>query len=269
MPVASQAELKRLEKETYDAVRANPFKPVVGKVTWETVEEFEEYARDLAMEYQPSYGFTEEYGLTYLVMTPEEYEAETDAQPEFEYPEKPDLLPEGFEDMDPDQLKAAERQQDEEAKDYALHQGFGKGFGENLQDAFPEKYYQALYGGRLRKYAHVKPIDFILNLRRKVPLNVNTKKELRKKLFRGWEEEDVEGFKKRLLEERAALGRLYQPIIVSDADLLQHYLEEMWKRTDVFDQIVMTAFDALDDDAQQDLEQTCFDEVASRETDHD
>jgi len=28
----------------------------------------------------------------------------------------------------------------------------------------------------------------------------------------------------------------------------------MWKRTDVFDQIVMTAFDGLDDDAQQDLQ---------------
>ena len=104
MPIASQAELKRLEDATYDAVRANPFKTITGRVTWEVVEEFEEHARGSAMEFQPSYGFTEEYGLAYLVMTPEEYEAETDAQPEFEYPEKPELLPEGFEDMDPDQV---------------------------------------------------------------------------------------------------------------------------------------------------------------------
>jgi len=62
------------------------------------------------------------------------------------------------------------------------------------------------------------------------------------------------GFKKRLVEERNALGRLYKPIVASDADLLQYYLEKMWKRMDVFNQIVVSAFDALDDDAQQELD---------------
>ena len=108
MPLASQAELKRLEDSTYDIVRANPFRNMDGKVTWDIIEEFEEYSRDGAIIHQPSYGFTEEFGLCYLVMTPEEYLAETDVEPEFEYPKKPELLPEGFEDMDEDALKLAE-----------------------------------------------------------------------------------------------------------------------------------------------------------------
>ena len=207
MPLASQAELKATERAVYGAVRANPFETVEGTVTWEIIEKFEDYSRDMALEHQPSYGFCEEVGLCYLVMTGTEFEAETGVEPEFEYPEKPGLLPEDWEEMDEDALKLAERQLDEKNKDYAMHQGFSKGFGENFRDAFPEKYYQALHGGTLVKYRHVKPLDYILNLRRKVPLDTNTVKMLKKKLYRGWEEEDVEGFKKRLLEERDALGR--------------------------------------------------------------
>jgi len=250
MPLASQAALRATERAVYKAVRANPFKTVEGNVTWEVIEEFEEYARDLALEHQPSYGFCEEVGMCYLVMTPTEFAAETGVEPEFDYPEKPGLLPEGYEDMDDDTLRLAERELDEKNKDYAMHQGFSKGFGENIRDAFPEKYYQALHGGTLVKYKHVKPLSYIENLRRKVPLDTHTVKMLKKKLYRGWEEEDVEGFKKRLTRESDRLGRLHKPIIVSDADLLQHYMEEMWKRTDVFDQHCMTDFIALDDDAE-------------------
>ena len=57
MPLASQAELRATERAVYEAVRANPFKTVEGNVTWEVIEEFEEYARDLALEHQSSYGF--------------------------------------------------------------------------------------------------------------------------------------------------------------------------------------------------------------------
>ena len=100
----------------------------------------------------------------------------------------------------------------------------------------------------------MKPTSFILNLRRKVPLDVQTVKRLRVKLLCGCEEEDPEGFKKRLVQERDALGCLPRPIVVADADLVQHYLEEMCKRSDVFDRVCMTAFYALDATAQQDLE---------------
>ena len=179
MPLASQAELRATELATYDAVRANPFPTVEGTVTWEVIEDFEEYSRDMALEHQPSYGFCEEVGLCYLVMTGTEFESEAGVEPEFEYPEKPGLLPEDWEEMDEDALKLAERQLDEKNKDYAMHQGFSKGFGENFRDAFPEKYYQALHGGTLVKYRHVKPIDYILNLRRKVPLNTETIKMLK------------------------------------------------------------------------------------------
>ena len=243
---ASQADLKRLERDTYDAVRANPFKTIVGKVTWDDVEAFEEEARDIAMKFQPSYGFTEEYGLCYLVMPEDEYLAETGVEAEFQYPEKPDLMPDAFEDLDDDQLKIADRELDERNKDYAMHQGFTDAFGENYREAFPEKYCQQLKQGRVKKYKFLKPMDYILHLREKVPLDTTTIKRLRANFYRGWQEEDLEGYRTRLEEERDNLGRLSTPITITDEDLLQHYLEEMWKRTDIFDKPIMTEFLALD-----------------------
>ena len=55
MGKASQADLALLEQTTHDKVRAKPFPPVTGTVTWEHVEQFEEYARDVAITIQPSF----------------------------------------------------------------------------------------------------------------------------------------------------------------------------------------------------------------------
>ena len=94
-------------------------------------------------------------------MTGPEYLAETDTEPDFEYPEKADLMPEGWEDMDDDQLRIAEEALDEKNKDFAMCEGFSRAYGENFRDAFPKKYYQALHQGRILKYNNVRPIDYI------------------------------------------------------------------------------------------------------------
>ena len=78
MPLASQAELKRLSDSVYDAVRANPFRIIAGKAEWSVVKEWEEYSHDIAIVHQPSYGFTEKYGLVFLTMTAAECLAKTD-----------------------------------------------------------------------------------------------------------------------------------------------------------------------------------------------
>ena len=130
MPLASQAELKRLEDSVYDAVRARPFRKIDGKAEWGVVVEWEEYSHDIAIVHQPSYGFAEKYGLVFLTMTGVEYHTETGAEPEFDYPEMADLMLEGYEDMDEDTLRLAERTLDERNKDYVMCEGFSRGYGE-------------------------------------------------------------------------------------------------------------------------------------------
>ena len=245
---ASQADLEQIRKDARERVRALPFKKVVGKATWDEVEHFEEEARDVAMNFDVSYDYTADYGLCVLVMPDDEYEEETGMVPGNDHEQRPPLVPPGYADMTNAQSKVAERELDELNKSYYTVLGFNEGFGENFRDTFEEKYYLQLKEGRIKKYKHVKPIDYIVHLRTKVPLDTNTIKRLKANLLRGWEEGDLEAFGKRLEEERDDLGRLTPPIVVSDADLNQHYLEEMWKRTDIFDCNIMKKWTKRDED---------------------
>ena len=247
MPV-TQADLEQIRKDARERVLARPFKKVTGKAVWDDVEHFEEESRDLAMNFEVSYEYTIDYGLCVLVMPDDEYEEETGLVPGEDHDQRPPLVPVGFADMEPDQLKVAERELDELNKSYYTVLGFYDGFGENFREAFPERYYQQLKEGRLKKYRHVKPIDYIMHLREKVPLDTNTIKRMKANLLRGWEEEELEAFGKRLEEERDDLARLSPPVNVSDQDLNQHYLEEMWKRTDIFDIHVMKKWTKRDED---------------------
>ena len=200
MPV-TQADLEKIKKDARELVRSHPFKKVPGKLTWDDVEYFEEESRDLAMNFQVSYEYCIDYGLCMLVMPDDEYEMETELIIGEDHVDKPPLIPQGFEDMEPDQLKVAERELDELNKDYYIILGFNEGFGMNFRDAFDEKYFEQLKQGRIKKYRHVQPIDYLTHLRDKVPLDTKTIKRLKEKLFRGWEEEHLEGFAKRLEED--------------------------------------------------------------------
>ena len=71
-------------------------------------------------------------------------------------------------------------------------------------------------------------------------------KRLRENYYRGWDNanEHIESFGVRLSREQRKLRQYVPPIVISDADKTQHYLEQMWTRTDIFDEKFMTTWTA-------------------------
>ena len=62
----------------------------------------------------------------------------------------------------------------------------------------------------------------------------------RRKLLRDWEEEEhITSFATRMTREQQRLAALSPPINITDKEKLQKYMEEMWKRTDIFDKKFM------------------------------
>ena len=153
--------------------------------------------------------------------------------------EEPSLMPEGWEDMTAAQLKAAEARLVVRKCDYAKLRGFRSGFAENFMSAMPKKYWRKLKQGKVKKWSARLPMDFVREFERHIALDEPQIQKLKDKVFRGWEEDDVESFGARLEEERDELARLDLPIAINDTDLNQHYVVEVWKRTDIFsDRIV-------------------------------
>ena len=122
-----------------------------------------------------------------------------------------------------------------------MTEGFREGFGENYRKAFDPKYYEQLWEETF-KYKRVLPITYITHLEtRHVLLDTMVIARLRKEALRGWEaEEHITSFGTRLDRQQRKLATFSPPIHISDEDKLQRYLEEMWKRTDVFDEKFMT-----------------------------
>ena len=66
-------------------------------------------------------------------------------------------------------------------------------------------------------------------------------KRLRAKYLRGWEEEEhIMSFRVRLLREQKSYLDYATPIVITDEELGQHYLEEVLKRTDIFGEKCIT-----------------------------
>ena len=63
--------------------------------------------------------------------------------------------------------------------------------------------------------------------------------------YRGWDVvEHINSFGVHLNREQRKLSQYAPPIVISNADKVQHYLEQMWTRTDIFDEKFMTAWTA-------------------------
>ena len=66
-------------------------------------------------------------------------------------------------------------------------------------------------------------------------------KRLKVEALRDWEEDEhISSFATRLTRKQERLTAMSLPINISDKEKLQTYMENMWKRTDIFDKKIMT-----------------------------
>ena len=118
---------------------------------------------------------------------------------------------------------------------------FGEGFGENFRKAFDKKYYEQLWEKTI-KYKRVLPITYITHLETKhVVMDTMIIKRLKAQALKDWDDDKhISPFATRLAREQRSLAALSPPITMRDKEKLQKYMEEMWKRTDIFDEKFMT-----------------------------
>ena len=76
-------------------------------------------------------------------------------------------------------------------------------------------------------------------------MDTMTVKRLKAEALRDWEaDEHISSFVTRLTREQERLATMSPPINISDEEKLQIYMENMWKRTHIFDEEFMTKWTA-------------------------
>ena len=126
--------------------------------------------------------------------------------------------------------------------DCAVLAGFQERFGENFRKAFDKKKHYEQLWEKTFKYKRVIPITYITRIETKhVVIDTLVIKRLKAEALRDWDgDEHISSFANRLTREQEHLAALSPPITITDKDKLQKYMEEMWKRTDIFDEKFMT-----------------------------
>ena len=96
--------------------------------------------------------------------------------------------------------------------------------------------------GNIFKYRRILPNAYLAHLESKwVILNKFKVGKLKKNFTHGWmHDEHVMSFAIHLNREQTRLAQYTPPITISDTDKNQHYMEEIWKRPDLFTQVTMT-----------------------------
>ena len=230
-----------LEIEVYKKVKANRFTRVTGLPSWTQCEKFEDESRDISIDVEVSYLWSGDYGVLAEVSETIDYFGETGLN--YVPPVKPDLL------VDPTGKTAATVKAEQAALDvanrnWATLQGYRKAYGELFREAFDEQYYEQLYHD-VFKYRRVLPIEYIRHMRSKwVILDDVELADIKAKYFRGWGDEHITSFGQRLERERNKMSQLNPPINIFDADLAIHYMQQMWKRTDVLEEKDMSEWTA-------------------------
>ena len=244
------AEYEKLEKDIHDLVVSYPFTPVTGKPTWEDRERFEEERIDIALKVKNSYKWSKRRGMVREVMTDEAYLAECDdlTDDDLDEVEQPPDIPVGSAGLTKHALEEAKAALVVEKCNWAKLQGFRSGFAENFMNSFPKKYWNKLKQGKALKWAGRVPMDFIEEFERHIPMDEVQMQWMKDKVLRGWEEDDLEPFGARLKEERDEVGRLSPPIKITDEELNIHYMNQIWKRTDVFGLTIMEEWTNRDPD---------------------
>ena len=233
-------DYENVRQQTKAAVEARPFTRVTGKPTYEQKEKFIEEAEELAMAFTVSYTWSGAHGLLAEVMGARKYLAETGKH--YVPPVRPPVYDPTIttNGMTQAAIRVAQAINDTAKGDYAVLEGFREGFGDNFRKAFDKKYYEQLWE-KTFKYKRVTPYTYINHLEAKhVKMDTLVIKRLRAEALRTWDgEEHISTFATRLTREQERLAALSPPITISDEEKLQTYMEAMWSRTDIFDELFM------------------------------
>ena len=233
-------DYESVRQQTKNAVLARPFTRVAGKPTFEQKESFIEEAEDLAMSFSVSYTWAGEHGLLAEIQGWHKYNAKTGKH--YVAPVRPPVYDPRIigGGLTQAEIRVAQATNDTAKVDYAVLQGFREGFGESYRKAFDPKYYEQLWETTF-KYKRILPLTFITHLEsRHVLLDTITIARLKKEALRGWgPDEHITSFGTRLSRDQQKLAEYSTPIVITDADKLQKYMEEMWTRTDMFDENFM------------------------------
>ena len=234
-----------VRKETQDSVVGRPFTRVPGQPTWEQKQKFLEEAEEWAMEYMVNYDWAGDHGLLAEIMGRDKYYAKTGKW--YTPPVRPPVVhPDVSAGILTDkQARIATLNHNQLKLDYAVLEGFRTGFGIIYRNAFDKKYFEQLYEETF-KYKRILPRQFIAHLEsRWVKQDTMVIKRLRALYFRGWEEEEhLTSYRTRLLREKTLYATYDPPVIITDAELQQHYLEEVLKRSDIFGEKCLTKWNA-------------------------
>jgi len=115
----------------------------------------------------------------------------------------------------------------EEIRWWYVRRGCHRGLNENIMDALDKEYYDEL-DDDLTGYKKVKPIDFLNHLKNEwVEIDTGAVKKMKASFYEEWDpEENIKKFATRLTKKQESLDR--DGIIISDADKLQFYIEQMY-----------------------------------------
>ena len=230
-----------LELKVYKKVKSYRFTRITGLPSWTQWERFMEESDDISIDVEVSYPWSGEFGCLAEVRETVDYFGKTGLN--YVLPVKPAEL------VDPTGktaavIKAEQAALDVENRNWAKLQGYRKAYGELFREAFDEQYYEQLYHD-VFKYRRVLPIEYIRHMRNNwVVLDDVEIAEIKAKYYKGWGEEHITSFGKRLERERNKMSQLNPPINIWDADLANHYMQQMWKRTDILDEKDMSEWTA-------------------------
>ena len=155
---------------------------MVGKKTWRKWCALRDEAVKLAVPFKVSYEWSQNKGLMALIYGQQRMGEEFPDFPPYEQPEQPPNVPNYPAEADEDERRDLRAALDIRRRDYAVVQGFIKGFSENLRDACDEKTYQDLKHPRFG-YDDVWPGQFLEEVKRHYPLGVQAIKDAKDHIF--------------------------------------------------------------------------------------
>lgn len=241
---------RQLEKITEDYIRENfKFVKIQGEPSRLKLRELEEEMSVAATSVECDYyEWAEDHGCLAYVIGVDRYEALTGL--EFEEPSRPTRTHPDIDDNTSLEERAdLKAENDENLESWYTLQGALKGLTANLRDAIDPKYYQELKKPLLG-YKKVTIREYIEHIKKEwCVLDTEETRRIKLNYFRGWneeaEEEALAMFGKRLDDEQEELAE--DNIIVTSADKLQHYMEQMYA-SEIFEQRNYDDWEDLDEE---------------------
>ena len=221
-----------LEDQIYKSVREKPFQRMGGKRSWQKWVALRDESVKLAVTFKVSYIWSKNKGLMALIYGAERLAEEFPDFPPYVKPATPPNISDYADGADEDDRREARANLDIQRRDYAVVQGFIRGYQENILNAVESRLYQDLEHIRFG-FDNVWPKAFLDEIKTHCPLDVQSIKEAKQHFARPWDRhnklqpETIKRFGLRLTQEQDSLHR--DGVTISNKDKLEHYLLEIYQ----------------------------------------